>query len=375
MQTALLPLVLGERAEERVDRRAARRCRRRGCWHAQHAVVDGQRRVRRDDVDVVRPTIGLPSRACSHAASVVMRREQLGHQRLVARVEVLDEHEGHPAVGGHVAEELLERLQAARGRAHADDGQGVDGVSPASPERPDGSRLRGLAEGMLFSKARTPPPVCPRGGPDGRRLFLYRIRPEPGGAQRARNAYRAVPGHMACTDESRCGARASSPCSPSWPRPRRPCLGLRPGGWPSTTRTRRESVDVVYWADGRYLPDALGQIDRVLRDHRTNEARSIDRNVLDLLFELRARLKTDRPFHVISGYRSPESNAYLRGLSRTSGVARLSQHMLGRAIDVRLPGLDIEAIRDAALAMRRGGVGFYPESDFVHVDVGRVRKW
>ena len=137
----------------------------------------------------------------------------------------------------------------------------------------------------------------------------------------------------------------------------------------------RESVDVVYWADGRYRPEALEQIARVLRDHRTNEARTIDRNVLDLLFELRARLKTDRPFHVISGYRSPESNAYLRGLSRTSGVARLSQHMLGRAIDVRLPGLEIEAIRDAALAMRRGGVGLYPESDFVHVDVGRVRKW
>lgn len=136
-----------------------------------------------------------------------------------------------------------------------------------------------------------------------------------------------------------------------------------------------EDVDVVYWSDGRYLPDALAEINRVLRDHRTSEVKAIDRRVLDLLYELRVRLGTARPFHVISGYRSPESNEYLRGLSPTSGVARMSQHTLGRAIDVRLPGLEIEAIRAAALEMRRGGVGYYPASDFVHVDVGRFRTW
>ena len=136
-----------------------------------------------------------------------------------------------------------------------------------------------------------------------------------------------------------------------------------------------ESVDVVYWSDGHYVPEALEQIDRVLRDHRTNEVQEIDRRVLDLLFELRVRLKTDQPYHVISGYRTPESNAYLRGRSPASGVAQFSQHMLGRATDVRLPGEKIEAIRDAALKMRRGGVGYYPASDFVHVDVGRVRHW
>jgi uncharacterized protein YcbK (DUF882 family) len=136
-----------------------------------------------------------------------------------------------------------------------------------------------------------------------------------------------------------------------------------------------ENVDVVYWSDGHYVPDALAEINRVLRDHRTSEVKAIDRRVLDLLFELRVALKTDKPFHVISGYRSPESNAYLRGRSATSGVARMSQHMLGRALDVRLPGLEIERIRDTALSMRRGGVGYYPASDFVHVDVGRVRKW
>jgi uncharacterized protein YcbK (DUF882 family) len=136
-----------------------------------------------------------------------------------------------------------------------------------------------------------------------------------------------------------------------------------------------ESIDVVYWSNGRYQPQALGEIARVLRDHRTNEQKAMDVQLLDLLFELRARLDTQRPFHVISSYRAPESNEYLRGLSRTSGVAKTSQHMLGRAIDVRIPGLKIEKIRDVALQMRRGGVGYYPASDFVHVDVGRVRRW
>ncbi len=136
-----------------------------------------------------------------------------------------------------------------------------------------------------------------------------------------------------------------------------------------------ETVDVVYWADGRYQPEALREIDRVLRDHRTNQVKVMDRRVLDLLFDLRTRLDTDAPFHVISGYRSPESNTYLRGLSPTSGVASKSQHVVGRAIHIRLPGLPIETVRDTALKMRRGGVGYYPASDFVHVDVGRVRRW
>lgn len=136
-----------------------------------------------------------------------------------------------------------------------------------------------------------------------------------------------------------------------------------------------ERVDAVYWVDGRYQADALARIDRVLRDHRTSRVKSIDRRVLDLLHELGGRLGTSQPFHVISAYRSPESNAYLRGLSPTSGVAERSQHILGRAIDVRVPDLAIETIRDAALRMKRGGVGYYPASDFVHVDVGPVRRW
>ena len=137
----------------------------------------------------------------------------------------------------------------------------------------------------------------------------------------------------------------------------------------------RERVDVAYWAEGRYVPEALARIDRVLRDHRTGAVQPIDRRLLELLHTLRVELDVKGPFHVISGYRSPESNAYLRGLSPTSGVAQKSQHMLGRAIDIRIPGVPIASIRRAAVAMQKGGVGFYPASDFVHVDVGRVRTW
>jgi uncharacterized protein YcbK (DUF882 family) len=136
-----------------------------------------------------------------------------------------------------------------------------------------------------------------------------------------------------------------------------------------------ETVDALYWAEGAYVPDGLRLIDRVLRDHRTGAVKPMDRRLLDLLFELRTVLDATKPFHIISGFRSPESNAYLRGRSPASGVARQSQHMLGRAIDIRLPGVAIETLRAAALTMKKGGVGFYPESNFVHVDVGRVRRW
>ena len=137
-----------------------------------------------------------------------------------------------------------------------------------------------------------------------------------------------------------------------------------------------EAIDAVYWAEGTYVPEGLRLIDHVLRDHRTGDVRPMDRQLLDLLFQLRTSLETTtKPFHIISGFRTPESNAYLRGLSPASGVARQSQHMLGRATDIRIPGVAIETIRAAALALKRGGVGYYPASDFVHVDVGRVRTW
>jgi len=135
-----------------------------------------------------------------------------------------------------------------------------------------------------------------------------------------------------------------------------------------------ESLDVVYREGPRYLGDALAEIDRVLRDHRSGDVHEIDRALLDQLVQLRARLGIGkRPFHVISGYRSPRTNAMLA--ARSSGVASKSLHLQGRAIDLRMPGVDLAAVHSAALSMQAGGVGYYARSDFVHLDTGRVRHW
>lgn len=134
-----------------------------------------------------------------------------------------------------------------------------------------------------------------------------------------------------------------------------------------------ETLDAEYWQNGGYAPDALDAINHVLRDHRTNEARAMDVRLLDLLHDLSQQLGTHEPFQVISGYRSPQSNAALADAS--SGVARRSLHMEGMAIDIALDSATPAVIRDAALALGRGGVGYYPSPGFVHVDVGRVRRW
>jgi uncharacterized protein YcbK (DUF882 family) len=129
----------------------------------------------------------------------------------------------------------------------------------------------------------------------------------------------------------------------------------------------------VYYQEGGYDPATLARVNYFLRDFRTGDIHVIDPGVLDILFEVRSRAGRNDPFHVISGYRSPATNAYLR--SRSAGVAKHSLHMEGRAIDVRLPGFPTRKLRDIALAMQRGGVGYYPSSDFVHLDTGRVRFW
>lgn len=134
-----------------------------------------------------------------------------------------------------------------------------------------------------------------------------------------------------------------------------------------------ETLDAEYWQNGAYAPDALTAINHVLRDHRTNETHAIDVRLLDLLHDLAGQLETREPLQVISGYRSPRTNAALADAS--SGVARRSLHMDGMAIDIALEGTSTELIRDAALALGRGGVGYYPNPGFVHVDVGRVRRW
>jgi uncharacterized protein YcbK (DUF882 family) len=134
-----------------------------------------------------------------------------------------------------------------------------------------------------------------------------------------------------------------------------------------------EALTAEYWQGGGYAPDALAAIDHVLRDHRTGEVHPIDPRLLDLLHDLAAALEARDPFQVISGYRSPQSNAALADAS--SGVARGSLHMQGMAVDIALAHAPLPALRQAALDLSRGGVGYYPAPGFVHVDVGRVRRW
>lgn len=134
-----------------------------------------------------------------------------------------------------------------------------------------------------------------------------------------------------------------------------------------------EKLTTEYWADGQYLPRGLGDIAKVLRDHRNGAIHAIDPKLLDLLHTLQNTLETASPFQVISGYRSAESNAKLAAAS--TGVAKRSMHMDGKAIDIRVPGIELINVHKAAKAMQGGGVGYYAASNFVHMDVGRVRYW
>ena len=134
-----------------------------------------------------------------------------------------------------------------------------------------------------------------------------------------------------------------------------------------------ESCALTYWENGAYVPGALATINHVLRDHRNNEEHAMDPALLDLLSVLHAKLETNQPYHIISGYRSPESNAAMH--ARSTGVASHSMHMEGKASDIRVAGRALVQVHATALAMGLGGVGYYPTSDFVHVDTGRVRQW
>lgn len=129
----------------------------------------------------------------------------------------------------------------------------------------------------------------------------------------------------------------------------------------------------AYWEGGDYVPDAMAAINHVMRDHRSGETHAIDPRLLDQLHALNGLVEASAPFQIISGYRSPATNASLH--ERSSGVATRSLHMDGRAIDIRIRGVELTRLRDAALGMNAGGVGFYQASDFIHVDTGRVRRW
>lgn len=134
-----------------------------------------------------------------------------------------------------------------------------------------------------------------------------------------------------------------------------------------------ESIKSVFWAEGDFIPDALADINKLLRDHRSNTVATMDPKLLLLLDSVSAKFGGSEVLHVISGYRSPETNAKLAKAS--GGVAKHSMHLDGKAIDIRLPGRDLAKLHKAALAMQGGGVGYYPSSQFVHMDTGRVRNW
>ena len=135
----------------------------------------------------------------------------------------------------------------------------------------------------------------------------------------------------------------------------------------------REKLDVVYMTRGHYIDESLESIAHLMRDHRAERERAMDRGLLDILSHIQVALDVDEPLRVLSGYRTPETNAALR--KRSNGVARYSLHMEGKAADIHVPGVKTRELQAAALELGAGGVGYYGRSGFVHVDTGRVRRW
>ncbi|MBV9747331.1 MAG: DUF882 domain-containing protein [Acetobacteraceae bacterium] len=134
-----------------------------------------------------------------------------------------------------------------------------------------------------------------------------------------------------------------------------------------------DKLDTVFYENGQYVPDAMDEAMRVLRDWRNGEEHAMDPRLFDVLHAVSEKLETRAPFQIISGYRSPQSNAVMH--ERSSQVASHSQHMLGKASDIRVDGVDLRYLHRAATSLKAGGVGYYPDSNFVHVDVGPVRTW
>jgi uncharacterized protein YcbK (DUF882 family) len=135
----------------------------------------------------------------------------------------------------------------------------------------------------------------------------------------------------------------------------------------------RESLHTTYWSNGRYQQKALSEINHIMRDRRTGEIKPIHTDLLDLLYAIGTDLKTQEPFHIISGYRSSKTNALLRKYSKN--VAKNSLHIQGKAADIRLPGCRLSSLRREVLNLKGGGVGYYPRHKFIHIDIGPIRYW
>lgn len=135
----------------------------------------------------------------------------------------------------------------------------------------------------------------------------------------------------------------------------------------------QEKLQMCYFRDGQFLTEACQRLNHFLRDHRTGDVHPIDPRLFDMVHAVQTHLGHRGKVEIISGYRSPATNARLN--ANSSGVAKHSQHMLGKALDIRLSGMDTARVRDAAIELQAGGVGYYAKSDFVHLDTGRVRRW
>ncbi len=134
-----------------------------------------------------------------------------------------------------------------------------------------------------------------------------------------------------------------------------------------------ESLSCCYWSNGEHNQGGLSDINQILRDHRADESIAMDTRLLDFLYTLHQISGSKAPYHVISAYRSPKTNEKLR--QQSNGVAKRSLHMQGKAIDVRLPDIKLAQLRDAALSLEAGGVGYYEKSNFLHLDMGKPRSW
>lgn len=134
-----------------------------------------------------------------------------------------------------------------------------------------------------------------------------------------------------------------------------------------------ERLNASYWSNGGYKSSGLKQFNRLLRDHRANEVTRMDPKLFDIVYKLKEKLNFNGEVEIISGYRSVKTNEKLRAAGR--GVARRSYHTRGMALDIRMPGVPLSKLRRAALDLKAGGVGYYPKSNFVHVDTGPVRRW
>lgn len=134
-----------------------------------------------------------------------------------------------------------------------------------------------------------------------------------------------------------------------------------------------ESLSTTFFSGNQFVATEMSDVNYLLRDHHNGEVYDMNPELLNLLYDVRSALGTQKPIHVISAYRSPATNEKLR--KNSTKVAKKSLHMQGKAIDIRIPGVDVKDIHQAALAVKGGGVGLYTRSDFVHLDVGRVRRW